>query len=93
MNESGVAMIITLTNADRIERPDLFDQMFRSRAVVFHERRGWDVTVENGHEMDHYDRDAGSVYLLAVDDEPYGCWRRLGRPCCGASSSIFLTTT
>jgi N-acyl-L-homoserine lactone synthetase len=69
MNESGVAMIITLTNADRIERPDLFDQIFRSRAVVFHERRGWDVTVENGHEMDHYDRDAGPVYLLAVDDE------------------------
>jgi N-acyl-L-homoserine lactone synthetase len=69
MNESGVAMIITLTNADRIERPDLFDQMFRSRAVVFHERRGWDVTVENGHEMDHYDRDTGPVYLLAIDDE------------------------
>jgi acyl homoserine lactone synthase len=62
-------MIITLTNADRTERPDLFDQMFQSRAAVFHDRLGWDVTVENGREMDWYDRQADPVYLLAVDDD------------------------
>ena len=62
-------MIITLTNADRAEQPALFDQMFQSRAAVFHDRLGWDVTVENGREMDWYDRQAVPVYLLAVDDE------------------------
>lgn len=62
-------MIITLTDADRAERPDLFDQMFRSRAAVFHDRLGWDVTVENGREMDWYDRQANPAYLLAVDDD------------------------
>jgi acyl homoserine lactone synthase len=69
MKESGMAMIITLTNADRVERPVLFDQMFQSRAVVFHDRLGWDVKVENGREMDWYDRQADPVYLLAIDDE------------------------
>ena len=39
-------MIITLTNADRVEQPALFDQMFQSRAAVFHDRLGWDATVE-----------------------------------------------
>ena len=64
-----MAMIITLTNADRAECPVLFDQMFQSRAAVFHDRLGWDVTVENGREMDWYDRQADPVYLLAIDDE------------------------
>lgn len=62
-------MIITLTNSDRAEGPALFDQMFQSRAAVFHDRLVWDVTVENGREMDWYDRQAEPVYLLAVDDE------------------------
>ncbi len=61
-------MIITLADADRIERAALFDQMFQSRAVVFQDRLGWDVMVENGREMDWYDRQADPVYLLAVDD-------------------------
>jgi acyl homoserine lactone synthase len=64
-----MAMIITLSNADRADRPALFDQMFQSRAAVFHDRLGWDMTVENGREMDWYDRQAEPVYLLAVDDE------------------------
>jgi acyl homoserine lactone synthase len=62
-------MIITLTNADRAEQLALFDQMFQSRAAVFHDRLGWDVTVENGREMDWYDRQAEPIYLLAVDEE------------------------
>ena len=61
-------MIITLSQDDRIEHPALFDQMFQSRAVVFHERLGWDVVVENGHEMDRYDEEADPVYLLAIDE-------------------------
>lgn len=36
--------------------PVLADSMFRHRAAQFHDRLGWDVTVdENGHERDQYD--------------------------------------
>ena len=61
-------MIITLNQDDRIEHPALFDQMFQSRAAVFHDRLGWDVVVKDGHEVDRYDEEADPVYLLAVDD-------------------------
>ena len=61
-------MIITLSQDDRIEHPALFDQMFKSRAAVFHDRLGWDVAVKDGHEVDRYDEDADPVYLLAVDE-------------------------
>lgn len=61
-------MIIKLSHDDRVEHPALFDQMFQSRAAVFHERLGWDVTVKNGREMDKYDEEADPVYLLAIDD-------------------------
>jgi N-acyl-L-homoserine lactone synthetase len=61
-------MIITLSQDDRIEHPALFDQMFKSRAAVFHDRLGWDVVVTDGHEMDRYDEEADPVYLLAVDE-------------------------
>ena len=62
-------MIINLSHDDRVEHPALFDQMFQSRAAVFHERLGWDVAVKNGREMDRYDEEADPVYLLAVDDD------------------------
>ncbi|MDD2795756.1 acyl-homoserine-lactone synthase [Acidocella sp.] len=61
-------MIITLSQDDRIEHPALFDQMFQSRAAVFHDRLGWDVVVKDGHEVDRYDEQADTVYLLAVDE-------------------------
>ena len=61
-------MIITLSQDDRIEHPALFDQMFKSRAAVFHDRMGWDVVVKDGHEVDRYDEEADPVYLLAVDE-------------------------
>ncbi len=61
-------MIITLSQDDRIEHPALFDQMFQSRAAVFHDRLGWDVVVKDGHDVDRYDEEADPVYLLAVDE-------------------------
>lgn len=62
-------MIINLSQDDGVEHPALFDQMFQSRAAVFHERLGWDVTVKNGRELDRYDEEADPVYLIAVDDD------------------------
>ena len=61
-------MIITLSQDDRIEYPALFDQMFKSRAAVFHDRMGWDVAVKDSHETDRYDEEADPVYLLAVNE-------------------------
>ena len=66
-------MIITLSQDDRIEHPALFDQMFQSRAAVFHDRMGWDVVVKDGHEVDRYDEEADPVYLLAVDEHQQVC--------------------
>ena len=61
-------MIITLSQDDRIEHPALFDQMYQSRAAVFHDRLGWDVVVKDGHEVDRYDAEADPVHLLSVDE-------------------------
>lgn len=60
-------MIKTLTTGDREHSTELFDQMFRSRALVFHERLQWRVSVKDGWETDRYD-DEDPVYLLALDE-------------------------
>ena len=60
-------MIKTLTTGDREHSTELFDQMFRSRALVFHERLQWRVSVKDGWETDRYD-DEDHVYLLALDE-------------------------
>jgi N-acyl-L-homoserine lactone synthetase len=60
-------MITILTNRDRERSVELFDQMFRSRALVFHERLRWKVIVRDGWEIDRYD-DEDPVYLLSVDE-------------------------
>ena len=45
-------------------RPKLSDSMFRDRAKQFHERLGWDVSVDGrGHERDSYD-DARPLYVI-----------------------------
>jgi len=62
-------MIRHLTNDDRVENQALFDQMFRARAEIFRDRLGWDVTVKDGRETDHYDEEAEPIYLMAVDDD------------------------
>ena len=60
-------MITILTNGDKEHSAELFDQMFRSRALVFHERLQWKVTVKDGLETDRYD-DEDPVYLLSLDE-------------------------
>jgi acyl homoserine lactone synthase len=56
-----------LTNADRDAYPDLFDQMFRARAEVFHKRLRWNVVVRNGWEIDRYDENEDPVYLVTIE--------------------------
>ena len=53
--------------------PKLADSMFRDRAAQFHERLGWDVTVdERGWERDAYD-DLNPLYvILETEDGSHG---------------------
>lgn len=58
-----------LTVHDRERHADLFEQMFRGRAEVFHDRLQWPVIVRNGLEVDYYDEACEPSYLLDLDDE------------------------
>ena len=62
-------MIMTLTNSDRENFAELFDQMFQSRATIFHDRLRWNVEVQDGRETDIYDENEDPIYLVAVDDD------------------------
>lgn len=53
--------------SDRAKFPELFEEMFRGRAAVFHDRLQWPVQVENGLEIDFYDRELNPVYILDLD--------------------------
>jgi N-acyl-L-homoserine lactone synthetase len=56
-----------LKASDREQLPDLFDQMFRGRTRVFRDRLQWPVDVQNGKEIDFYDRELEPVYILDLD--------------------------
>ena len=62
-------MIVKLTSTDKHKCSDLFDQMFRSRALVFQERLGWNVMVKDRWEFDSYDDAADPLYLLSLDED------------------------
>jgi acyl homoserine lactone synthase len=54
------------------------EAMFRARASVFHERLGWNVSVQNGVEIDKFDM-LNPLYLVSVDSggHPKGSMRLL----------------
>ncbi|MFK4259189.1 acyl-homoserine-lactone synthase [Agrobacterium tumefaciens] len=56
-----------LNSNDRADCPELFNAMFRGRARVFYERLNWPVHVENGLEIDFYDRELEPLYILDLD--------------------------
>ncbi|WP_269780349.1 acyl-homoserine-lactone synthase [Methylobacterium sp. Leaf118] len=60
-------MIKIFSGADRTRFSQDFDQMFRARAAVFKDRLGWEVAVEDGLEIDRYDRCDDTVYVVASD--------------------------
>jgi len=59
-------MTRTLVRADRDREPELFDQMYRARAAVFHDRLRWNVRVRDGWEIDRYDEAEDPIYLVTV---------------------------
>jgi len=50
--------------------------MFRSRALTFSERLGWDVVVTDGYERDAFD-DLNPLYLVSVDPVTEQYWGSL----------------
>ncbi len=56
--------------------PREVDAMFRNRAETFHDRLGWDVTVENGRERDRFD-DEYPLYPVSVDPKTQEYWGSL----------------
>lgn len=50
--------------------------MYRNRALIFSDRLGWDVKVQNGYERDVFD-DANPLYLVSVDPYTNKYWGSL----------------
>jgi N-acyl-L-homoserine lactone synthetase len=71
-------MIYIVDSLNNAAHADLLDDMFRLRKRVFHDRLGWDVEVEDGREIDMFDR-LDPAYIISVDDEGQvvGCVRQL----------------
>lgn len=71
-------MILIIDGLNRDKYAAVLDDMFRLRKRVFHDRLGWDVTVENGMEIDDFDA-LDPAYVLSLDDEGHvvACARAL----------------
>lgn len=72
-------MLQILTRRDRDSASSYFAQMFRARALVFRDRMGWNVTVEEGLEIDRFDDEHDPIYLAVkeADDVLTGSLRLL----------------
>lgn len=72
-------MIVTIESPDRVNYPQLIDEIFYMRAEVFSGRLGWEVTVTDGGQSDRFDDD-DPLYLIALDEttgSPKGAVRLL----------------
>ncbi|MCB5408747.1 acyl-homoserine-lactone synthase [Pseudogemmobacter faecipullorum] len=71
-------MIIVIDAINKHLFSDLLDEMFLLRGRVFGERLGWEVTIENGREIDQFDA-MDPLYLLGLDEdgEVISCVRTL----------------
>lgn len=69
-------LVIDALNRDRFD--SVIDDMFKLRARVFHDRLGWEVSVQDGRERDMFDN-LDPVYLVALDEtyNVVGCNRML----------------
>ena len=58
-------MIELIQTSDAKSKSDILDQMFQLRARVFHDLLKWDVTVEDGKEIDQFDG-CDPLYILSI---------------------------
>jgi N-acyl-L-homoserine lactone synthetase len=60
-------MIVIYEGHQRQSHGELFDEMFRQRAIIFGQTLGWNVSIDGeGREIDEYDRE-DTVYLMSLD--------------------------
>ena len=84
-------MIELIQTSDAKSKSDILDKMFQLRARVFHDLLKWDVTVNEGKEVDQFD-DCDPLYIvstcedtgelqgsvrIAADDRPEHAGRRV----------------
>ena len=60
-------MIRVINGYEAGRHSDVVDQMHRIRAQVFSGRLGWDVEVNNGREIDRFDKE-DPLYLVSIDE-------------------------
>ncbi len=61
-------MLIAIDAINRDRFGAVLDEMFRLRARVFADRLGWEVTIQDGMEIDKFDA-LDPAYLVGLDDE------------------------
>ena len=61
-------MLIAIDAINRDRFGAVLDEMFRLRARVFADRLGWDVTIQDGMEIDKFDA-PDPAYLVGLDEE------------------------
>ncbi len=59
-------IVIDALNKDRFS--DVLNDMFRLRVRVFGDRLGWEVDIQNGMEIDQFDR-MDPAYVIGLDDD------------------------
>jgi N-acyl-L-homoserine lactone synthetase len=69
-------IVIDALNKDRFG--DVLDDMYQLRARVFGDRLGWEVEIQDGREIDKFDR-LDPAYVIGLDDEGHvvSCVRAL----------------
>lgn len=71
-------MIIVIDALNEAKFSKILDEVYKLRARVFSGRLGWDVAVEDGREIDLYDKlNPAHVVCLDDDGEVVGCMRLL----------------
>jgi N-acyl-L-homoserine lactone synthetase len=70
--------VLAVSKSGSSSASDLVDGMHRLRARIFGKRLGWDVTVENGREIDKFDRlDPTYIIVTGPEGNVAGCARLL----------------
>lgn len=74
----GTQMIIVIDALNKDRFGDLLDDMFRLRARVFGDRLGWEVDIQDGKEIDKFDR-MDPAYVIGIDGDGHviSCVRAL----------------
>lgn len=71
-------MIIVIDGMNQHKFKDILDEMYQLRARVFGDRLGWDVTIQDGREIDRFDT-LNPAHVVSLNDEGnvVGCMRLL----------------